>query len=121
MQESMQLSDVEIIGILRKYVQQSLAGAGALKGAPCEIESIVDTDNTHVITFLWEDTDGVSHESTLTVYDGVNNISEMQDVNLTGIADENILYYDSDSGKFKVTDAGAVSETAYAAIESLLS
>lgn len=62
--------DVEIIGMLKSYVKASLVGMGALKGASCQILSIVDNAGEHVITFKWEDNDGVSHTDTLTVLDG---------------------------------------------------
>ena len=41
----------------KKYTDDSVAGAGAIKGAPCEIQSIEDG----IVTFLWEDTNGNKH------------------------------------------------------------
>jgi hypothetical protein len=66
------MQDVEIIGMLKSYVKQTLAGMGALKGAACQIQGIVDGTDDHTITFVWEDNDGVSHTSTLVVKDGTN-------------------------------------------------
>lgn len=68
----MAFTDVEIIGILKSFVNQTLVGMGALKGAPCQILSIVDGTDDHTITFKWVDNEGDSHTSTLTIKDGRN-------------------------------------------------
>lgn len=60
----------ETIGLLKKYIQETLAGAGALEGVPCQIQSIVPITGGHRVTYLWEDNDGVSHTSTMDVMDG---------------------------------------------------
>lgn len=58
------MEDVEIIGMLKSYIKATLAGMGALKGAPCKIKSVVDNaDGTQTMTFLWDDDNGDSHES----------------------------------------------------------
>ena len=73
--------DVISYALSRKYTQDSLAGVGALKGAPCRISQITDNpDGTHTITFLWVDDNGVSHTSVLTVKDGATPV-----VNITPI------------------------------------
>ena len=73
--------DVISYALSRKYTQDSLAGVGALKGAPCRISQITDNpDGTHTITFLWVDDNGVSHTSVLTVKDGATPV-----VNITSI------------------------------------
>lgn len=55
----------------RKYTEDTIEGAGAVAGKPCQIQSIVDEDNKHIVTFLWIDNAGTSHTSTMTVLDGV--------------------------------------------------
>lgn len=60
----------EVYGALRAYINASLKGVGALKGAPCQISSIVDGDDDHTITFSWVDDNGDEHTSTLIVKDG---------------------------------------------------
>ena len=53
------------------YTKKSLIGLGAIKGSNAQIQSIVDNaDGTHDITFLWKDTNDVSHTSVLTVSNG---------------------------------------------------
>lgn len=64
------MKDVEIIGMLKSYINKTLVGMGALKGANCQIKSIVKTGNLNTVTFVWTDTEGTSTESTMLVYDG---------------------------------------------------
>ena len=45
----------EVYGALRAYITASLSGMGDLKGAPCKIQSIVDGDGDHTVTFAWKD------------------------------------------------------------------
>lgn len=55
----------------KSYVDKTLVGMGALKGAPAMISSIVDNpDGTHDITFSWKDNSDVTHTSVLTVANG---------------------------------------------------
>ena len=69
------MKDVEIIGMLKSYVSKSLVGMGALKGANCQIESIAEVTGGQKITFLWIDTNNVSHRSELIVPNGDNGFS----------------------------------------------
>lgn len=64
------MKDDEIIGMLKSYISKTLVGMGALKGASCQIKSIVKTGNLNTVTFVWTDTEGTSTESTMLVYDG---------------------------------------------------
>lgn len=59
------------LAIAQQYTDESLAGAGALKGAPCQIQSIDEITGGNRITFLWVDNNGDSHTSILNVMDGV--------------------------------------------------
>lgn len=157
--------DVVILGMLKKYIQETLVGMGALKGAACQIKDIVNADGTHTITFKWEDNDGVSHENSVIVKDGKDGtdgvspeitvktstddtyiltittgsdsfdtpnlkgggsggsstLAGLSDVDLTDIANEQIIYYDATTQKFINVSAGAVTETEYSTIQTLLS
>ncbi len=64
------MKDVEIIGMLKTFVAQSLVGMGALKGANCRIQSITKSGNLNTVIFVYTDTDGVDKTSTMLVYDG---------------------------------------------------
>ncbi len=88
------LSDVEIIGVLKTYVKKSLAGAGSLEGAPCQIQSIVDNnDGTQTVTFLWEDNDGDTHTTEMNTPSAIYDFALLQN--------GQIMYYDSTDGKWK--------------------
>ena len=47
-----------------------MAGAGAVAGVPCQIQSITEITGGNRITFLWEDNEGTEHTSTVDVMDG---------------------------------------------------
>ena len=60
------MKDVEIIGMLKSYIKATLVGMGALKGAPCQIKSLVEEPaGTYTITFSWVDTDDVEHTDSI--------------------------------------------------------
>lgn len=69
------MRDVELIGMLKTYVAKSLVGAGALKGAPCKIKSIVKASGINTVTFEWTDDNGDTQESTMLVADGTDGVS----------------------------------------------
>ena len=57
-------------GASKKYIDDSLIGVGALKGAPCQIQSVTPTSTGNIVTFKWVDDNGESHTSTLFVESG---------------------------------------------------
>lgn len=66
------MKDVEIIGMLKTYIQQTLVGMGALKGAPCTVKSVEEDPGVHVITLEWTDNDGNKQTKAITVLDGTD-------------------------------------------------
>ena len=58
------------LAIAQQYVDSSLAGAGAVAGKPCQIQSITPITGGNRITFLWIDNENVSHTQTLNVMNG---------------------------------------------------
>lgn len=64
--------DMTLYALLKKYVQDSIEGAGGIKGAPCQILSITrnQEDNANVVTFKWENKSGTAQTETMTVPDG---------------------------------------------------
>ena len=54
----------------KSYTKETVEGAGAVAGVPCQIQSITDIEGGHRITFLWEDNEGVEHTSFMDVKDG---------------------------------------------------
>lgn len=87
------MKDVEILSIAKTYVKQTLIGMGALKGAPCQIKSIVENPaGVWTITFEWEDTTGSTHTDSLVLHDGaaassypsLSNLPTINGVTVTG-------------------------------------
>lgn len=64
------LTAEEVYGALLSYVKSSLAGVGALKGAPCMITDVDHHDGLTTITFTWRDNNDVEHTTEVNVYDG---------------------------------------------------
>lgn len=63
--------DIITLALARKYTKDTANALGAVKGAPCTIDSIVDTGDANVVTFGWTGTDGTHQTSTMTVKHGV--------------------------------------------------
>lgn len=70
----------EQIKELKQYVDDSMAGAGAVAGVPCQIQSITPIEGGNRVTFLWEDNAGNDHTSSLDVRDGISVVSAVIDV-----------------------------------------
>lgn len=107
------MKDVEIIGMLKSYISKSLVGMGALKGANCQIESIAEVTGGQKITFLWIDTNNVSHRSELTVPNGADGvgIANIEKTSTAGLVDTyTITLTNSNTYTFEVTN-GAKGDT----------
>lgn len=61
-------------GALKKLIEDTLVSAGAIKGAPCEVQSITDIEGGKRVTFAWEDSEGETHTANMDVMNGVNGI-----------------------------------------------
>ena len=55
--------DIVAYLLSRTYVKKTLKGMGALKGAACKVKTIVHQNKENIVTFEWEDTDGVQSPS----------------------------------------------------------
>lgn len=61
----------DVYGALRNYINQTLVGMGALKGASAQLSNVYDpTAGTNTMTWKWEDNEGEEHTTTVVVYDG---------------------------------------------------
>lgn len=95
------MKDVEIIGLIKTYVNATLIGMGALKGAPCQCEIVTNADGTHTVTMKWIDNEGDAHTDDFTVLNGqVGDIENLGDVVITSLADGQVLAWDSDTSKW---------------------
>lgn len=50
-----------------KVIKETLAGIGAIRGTPCMLESVEETNTDILLTFMWEETDGTRHEQDVLV------------------------------------------------------
>lgn len=88
------MKDVEIIGMLKSYINKTLVGMGALKGAPCEVQGVVDGgDGTQTLTLEWEDTSGAIHTTDIVLPAAIFAISSPEN--------GQTLRYNATSGKFE--------------------
>jgi len=60
--------------LLKKYVDDVLVGMGALKGAPCEVQSVNKVGTTTTVTLKWTDTAGTNHTTSFNIEDGISVI-----------------------------------------------
>ena len=74
------------LAMAKKYTDISLAGAGAVAGVPCQIQSITPITGGNRVTFLWVDNNNVSHTSTLDVMDGAKG--DKGDTGIQGLQGE---------------------------------
>lgn len=56
----------------RNFTKNTVIGMGAIKGAPCQVQSIVKVDKTTTITLKWEDNEGGVHTQDFDVEDGID-------------------------------------------------
>lgn len=64
--------DVVTLAVAKKYTDDSLDGVGALKGVPCQIQSVTDITGGKRVTFLWVDNEETEHTSTMDVMNGAD-------------------------------------------------
>lgn len=67
--------DVITYALAKKYVDKTAIALGAVKGAPCTIKSIIETDIEVIVTFEWTGTDGTTQTSTMTIPRGTQGKS----------------------------------------------
>ena len=80
------MTALEAYILARAYTQQAIAGAGALKGAPCQIQSITPITGGNRITFAWENSEGETETDTLDVMDGTNGTDGTDGTDGVGIS-----------------------------------
>lgn len=79
------MNAIEAYLLARAYTNQALEGAGALKGAACQIKSITSITGGHRVTFEWEDDEGESSTETMDVMDGTNGTDGDDGVGIASI------------------------------------
>lgn len=69
----------------KRYVDEVIAGTGAIKGAPCQIQSIEPVEGGNKITFLWELGDGSQRTDTVIIKDGIDGTPGLDGVGIVKI------------------------------------
>lgn len=57
----------QVYGACMRTIQQTLEGAGAVRGVPCELEHIEEQDDAFLMTFKWEERDGSIHRQDMLI------------------------------------------------------
>lgn len=109
--------DIVTLALARKYTNDMANALGAVRGAPCTIESIVDDGEANTITFGWTANDGTHHTSTMTVKHGVG-ADELQPVldQITAAvasAEEATARADAAADRAESSTAGGVEEVVF--------
>ena len=90
------MTALEAYILARAYAKALVEGAGALKGAPCRIQSITPITGGNRITFAWETSEGETETDTLDVMDGADGSD--------GVGISSITYKETDvSGNYVYT------------------
>lgn len=63
--------DILTLAMARKFTKDTANALGAVKGAPCMIESIVDTGDANIVTFKWTGMDGAEQTTAMTIPHGM--------------------------------------------------
>lgn len=67
--------DIISLALSKKFTEETVKGAGALKGAPCTVKSTsYDADGNSVVVLEWSLTDGSKKTSTVTIKKGIDGI-----------------------------------------------
>lgn len=64
--------DIATLAAAKRYTNETVIGMGALKGAPCQVKSIVSVNGGSEVTLSWTATDGTVKENSFVVHDGVS-------------------------------------------------
>lgn len=104
----------EVLGALRTYINATLVGMGALKGAPCQCVIATNSDGTHTVTMKWIDNEGDEHTDSFNVLNGqVGAMENIADVQLTNLVNGQVLAWDSTANKWvNVTNSASVASLA---------
>ena len=87
--------DIASYILSKRYVDETLAGVGALKGAPCQIQSIEPIEGGNNITFSWKTEEGDIRTSTIFVKDGIDGAPGKSGVGIVRIEQTQISEEDN--------------------------
>ncbi len=98
--------DASTYVLCQAYVRRTADGLGAVRGKPCTIQSIIETDEGNVVTFKWTGDSGAVQTTTMLVRNGGEGIS----VTNATINTSGHLIFTLSNGT--TIDAGAITVTA---------
>lgn len=88
------MQDLEILAVAKTYTKETVIGMGAIKGAPCTVQGVVDNgDGTQTLTLKWTDTEGTAHTSDIVLPSAIFDI--------TSPTNGQTIRYNSTSGKWE--------------------
>lgn len=91
--------DAVTLALAKSYVAKTADSLGSLKGAPCTISKIEETDNGSIVTYKWTGTSGAIETRTMTVKNGVGIQSIVRDN-----ANNKVIYTMTDGTQHTVND-----------------
>lgn len=94
--------DIVSYSLAKKYTDEAIAGSGAIKGANCQIQSIVEIDGGHRVTFLWKNSQDVEQTSTMDVMDGQGGTPTWSSVQNKPFSELNAADFTVTNGKLYV-------------------
>lgn len=96
--------DLIVYSLLKKYIKKSLVGMGALKGAPCQVQSVEKIDGATTVTLKWKDNEDVNHTTSFDIDDGIGVVGAHTD------SDNHLVFEMSDGTEI---DVGVITVDAY--------
>lgn len=92
------MTALEAYILAKAYAKALVEGAGALKGAPCQIQSITPITGGNRITFAWENSEGETETDTLDVMNGVDGTNGTDGTDGTdGVGISSITFKEKDA------------------------
>lgn len=70
--------DILTLAMSRKYTNDAVNGLGPIKGAPCEISSIEETEDASIVTFRWTGADGTTQTDVMTIPHGFTDSEQAE-------------------------------------------
>lgn len=91
--------DLITLALAKSHVAKTADSLGSLKGAPCTISKIEETDDGSIVTYQWTGTSGAIETRTMTVKNGVGIQSIVRDN-----ANNKVIYTMTDGTRHTVDD-----------------
>lgn len=91
--------DLITLALAKSHVAKTADSLGSLKGAPCTISKIEETDDGSIVTYQWTGTSGAIETRTMTVKNGVGIQSIVRDN-----ANNKVIYTMTDGTQHTVND-----------------